>query len=90
MSATNKADEIRQLTKRREEELMRARDSFRRTMQHIYSQISEYKAINPNLESVLRESLLVLRLSGAKDDQSQLVERPTINHFFTKVNLDLD
>lgn len=55
------------ITKRREDELTRARDSFRKTMQHIYSQISEYKAINPNLESVLRESLLVLRLSGAKD-----------------------
>jgi hypothetical protein len=40
MTGLAKADEIRLLTKRREEELIRARQAFHATMQHIYSHIS--------------------------------------------------
>jgi hypothetical protein len=33
---------------------------------------------------------MVLKLNGAEEGHVQLKETPTINHFFTKVNLDLD
>jgi hypothetical protein len=40
MTGLAKVDEIKLLTKRREEELIKARHTFRATMQHIYSQIT--------------------------------------------------
>lgn len=80
------------ITQRREEELLRMRAAFRNTMQLIYAEILHIKACDPNLEMFLRDSMMVLQLSGAEEDAENIPIRqaPSITDFFTKVNIDLD
>jgi hypothetical protein len=77
------------VTQSREEELERTRANFLNTMNKIYTSVMNWQACNPSLDLYLKDSLLLLKLSGAEDeeDNTPLESTPSINHFFTKVNI---
>lgn len=87
-----RGEEVEQLTKKRMEELDQTAKAFRKTVQEIYSRIREY--VNPNLSSLLKESITMLKLSGARDDNLPMYLRTdaavgTVTHFLTNCNIAL-
>lgn len=64
----NEIEDIKELTKQRNEELMAMRSTFKSTMETIYHQIKSMGVHNSVFEDEVKESIFLLKLCGIREE----------------------